>query len=123
MRVRAEAAGEPEAAAVAPERAPAGPAPAGPTPLPWPVGVALAVAAGLGLLLAFPPYDGWALAPLGVAALAAAVHRRRLLPAAGLGLLTGLVLFVPVLSWTNLHTGYLPWLLLSVAQAAYLGLL
>ncbi|NED58344.1 apolipoprotein N-acyltransferase, partial [Micromonospora aurantiaca] len=54
---------------------------------------------------------------------AAAVHRRRLRAGAGLGFLTGLALFAPLLEWTNLHTGYLPWALLSLLQAAYLALL
>ena len=47
-------------------------------PLPLRVAAPLAVAAGLALLLAFPPYGLWPLAPVGVALLAAAAHRRRL---------------------------------------------
>ncbi|MCG5470816.1 apolipoprotein N-acyltransferase [Micromonospora sp. LAH09] len=91
--------------------------------LPLRVAVPLAVAAGLALLVAFPPYGVWPLAPVGVALLAAAAHRRRLRAGAGLGLLTGVALFAPLLAWTNLHTGYLPWVLLSLLQAAYLALL
>ncbi|MET8307485.1 apolipoprotein N-acyltransferase [Micromonospora sp. NPDC005173] len=83
----------------------------------------MALAAGLALLVAFPPYGVWPLAPVGVALLAAAAHRRRLRAGAGLGFLTGLALFGPLLAWTNLHTGYLPWLLLSLLQAGYLALL
>ncbi|MER5454454.1 apolipoprotein N-acyltransferase [Micromonospora sp. NPDC002389] len=94
-----------------------------PQPLPLPVAVVMAVAAGLALLVAFPPYGWWPLAPVGVALLAAATHRRRLRAGAGLGFLTGLALFAPLLSWTNLHTGYLPWVLLSLLQAGYLALL
>jgi apolipoprotein N-acyltransferase len=85
--------------------------------------VAAAATAGLAMLLAFPPYDLWWLAPVAVALLAAAVHRHRLLPAAGLGALTGLVFFTPLLSWTNLEIGNAPWLLLSTVQALYLALL
>ncbi|MEU4475039.1 apolipoprotein N-acyltransferase [Micromonospora sp. NPDC023888] len=92
-------------------------------PLPLRVAVPLAVAAGLALLVAFPPYGVWPLAPVGVALLAAAAHRRRLRAGAGLGFLTGVTLFAPLLAWTNLHTGYLPWVLLSLLQAAYLALL
>ncbi|WP_433533510.1 apolipoprotein N-acyltransferase [Micromonospora sp. CA-263727] len=92
-------------------------------PIRLPVAVAMAVAAGLALLVAFPPYGWWPLAPVGVALLAAATHRRRLRAGAGLGFLTGLALFAPLLSWTNLHTGYLPWVLLSLLQAGYLALL
>jgi apolipoprotein N-acyltransferase len=87
------------------------------------IAVACAVLAGAALLAAFPPYGLWWLAPVGVALSAAAVHRRRVLAGAGLGLLTGLVLFIPLLAWTNLHTGYLPWLLLSVSQAVSVALL
>ncbi|MFF5173620.1 apolipoprotein N-acyltransferase [Micromonospora sp. NPDC000089] len=92
-------------------------------PLPLRVAAPLAVAAGVALLLAFPPYGLWPLAPVGVAALGAAVHRRRLRAGAGLGFLAGVALFAPLLEWTNLHTGYLPWVLLSLLQAGYLALL
>ncbi|MET7375665.1 apolipoprotein N-acyltransferase [Micromonospora arida] len=92
-------------------------------PLPLRVAVPLAVAAGLALLVAFPPYGMWPLAPVGVALLAAAAHRRRLRAGAGLGFLTGVAFFAPLLAWTNLHTGYLPWVLLSLLQAGYLALL
>ncbi|WP_406064831.1 apolipoprotein N-acyltransferase [Micromonospora sp. NBC_00860] len=92
-------------------------------PLPLRVAVPLAVTAGLALLVAFPPYGLWPLAPVGVALLAAAAHRRRLRAGAGLGFLTGVAFFAPLLAWTNLHTGYLPWVLLSLLQAGYLALL
>ncbi|MFF5055170.1 apolipoprotein N-acyltransferase [Micromonospora sp. NPDC000663] len=105
----------------APTSAP-GPAAAG-LPLPLRVAAPMAVAAGLALLVAFPPYGVWPLAPVGVALLAAAAHRRRLRAGAGLGFLTGVALFAPLLEWTNLHTGYLPWVLLSLLQAGYLALL
>jgi apolipoprotein N-acyltransferase len=92
-------------------------------PLRRPVAAALALLAGAALLLSFPPYGVWILAPVAVAMLAAAVHRRRLRAGAGLGFLTGLVLFVPLLDWTSLSAGWLPWALLSLAQAGYLALL
>ncbi|WBB77043.1 apolipoprotein N-acyltransferase [Micromonospora sp. WMMD1128] len=92
-------------------------------PLPLTLAAPAAVLAGLALLLAFPPYGVWPLAPVGVALLAAAAHRRRVRAGAGLGFLTGVVLFAPLLEWTNLHTGWLPWVLLSVSQACFLALL
>ncbi|MFY1702278.1 apolipoprotein N-acyltransferase [Micromonospora sp. WMMA1923] len=95
--------------------------PAGPVPVWW--AVPGAVLSGLALLVAFPPYGWWPLAPVGVALLAAVTHRRRLPAAAGLGFLTGVVFFAPLLAWTNLHTGYLPWVLLSVFQAGYVAVL
>jgi apolipoprotein N-acyltransferase len=108
----------------------AGPVTRPPAPTPWrplklPLPAAVLAAAGSGgaLLAAFPPYDWWWLAPVGVALLAVAVHRRRVRAGAGLGALAGLVFFVPLLSWTGLDVGSLPWLLLSALQAGYLALL
>ena len=94
-----------------------------PAPPRLPVALALAAAAGLALLLALPPFGLWWLAPAGVALLAAAVHRRRLRAGFGVGMVAGLVLFYPLLWWTTFAGGWLPWVLLSTAQAAYLGLL
>jgi apolipoprotein N-acyltransferase len=97
--------------------------PAGrPGPLRLPVAAALAVAAGAALLFALPPYDLWFLSPVGVALLAAAVHRRRLRAGYGLGFLTGVTLFFPLLSWTSFQAGWLPWAMLSIMQAVVLGL-
>jgi apolipoprotein N-acyltransferase len=95
---------------------------AGPAPLRRRFALPLALAAGIALLLALPPYDLWWLAPAGVALLAAATHRRRLRSGFGLGFLAGLVLFVPLLNWTSFAAGWLPWALLSLAEAVYLGL-
>ncbi|MDG4826125.1 apolipoprotein N-acyltransferase [Asanoa sp. WMMD1127] len=83
----------------------------------------MAVAAGVTQLLAFPRYDLWWLAPISVALLAAAVHRRRARAGAALGLVAGLVFFGPLLEWTNLHTGVLPWVLLFVAESLFVALL
>jgi apolipoprotein N-acyltransferase len=71
------------------------------------------------LLLAFPPYGLWWLAPIGVALLAIAVHRCR--PRIGAAL--GLVFFLPLLGWTARFVDVPPWLLLAGLEAAYLGLL
>jgi apolipoprotein N-acyltransferase len=85
--------------------------------------VAAATAAGLALLASFPPYGLWWLAPIGVALLSVAAAGRRVPVGLGLGALTGAVLFVPLLHWTNTQAGWLPWLLLSGLQAAYLAVL
>jgi apolipoprotein N-acyltransferase len=114
---------EPPARPTAGER-PAGAAQAAPArPLPLWVAVVAALAAGVAQLFASPPYGWWWLAPVGVALLAVAAHRRRLRGGAGVGALTGLVFFVPLLEWTNLHTGYAPWLLLAGAEAGFVALL
>ncbi|MFI5938441.1 apolipoprotein N-acyltransferase [Actinoplanes sp. NPDC051494] len=92
-------------------------------PLPLWLSVVFALTAGAALLLALPPYGLWWLAPAGIALLAAATHRRRLRAGFGVGFVAGVVLFVPLLDWTRIAAGWLPWLMLSLAQAGYLGLL
>src|SRR5690242_20199166 len=87
------------------------------------VATLLAAAAGTVMLVAFPPYGWWWAAPVAVAFAAASVHGRRLRAGFGLGTLTGALFFTPLLSWTNLHTGMVPWLLLSALQALFIGLL
>jgi apolipoprotein N-acyltransferase len=85
--------------------------------------VAAPVAAGLALLVSFPPYGLWWLAPVGVALLTLAAYTRRVPAGLGVGALAGAVFFTPLLHWTNTQAGWMPWLLLSGLQAAYLGLL
>ena len=82
----------------------------------------LAAAAGAALLLALPPFDLWPLAIVGVGLLAVATHRRRLRAGFGLGFLAGAVLFYPLLHWTSFAAGWLPWALLSTAEAVFFGL-
>ncbi|MET7425187.1 apolipoprotein N-acyltransferase [Dactylosporangium sp. NPDC005555] len=97
--------------------------PAVPGVLPLWAATLLAAAAGPVMLVAFPPYGWWWAAPVAVALAAASVHGRRLRAGFGLGTLTGALYFTPLLSWTNLHTGMVPWLLLSTLQALFIGLL
>ncbi|MCP2322363.1 apolipoprotein N-acyltransferase [Hamadaea flava] len=114
-------------AAVAPPDAPPTevaapePTPAG-KPVPYWAGLLLSVFAGAALLLSFPSYSLWWLAPFGVAASALAVHRRRPRTGALFGFITGVVFFAPLLSWTSTHVGPWPWLLLVGLQAAYFAL-
>ena len=98
--------------------------PAGrPLPLPLKIALPMAVLSGLAMLGAFPPYGQSWLAPVSVALLAAAAHRRRIRGGLAVGLIAGLVYFVPMLDWTHIVAGWLPWALLSVAQACYFALL
>jgi apolipoprotein N-acyltransferase len=83
----------------------------------------VALAAGLGLVLAFPPYDAWWLAPVAVAAFTAAVRDRSARFGALAGLTFGLGFFVPLLHWSGIYVGPLPWLLLALSQAAYIAAL
>jgi apolipoprotein N-acyltransferase len=82
----------------------------------------LAVAAGGALLLAFPGYGLWWCAPVGVALLAVAVHRRGFWAGTGLGLVAGVAFLVPLLSWTRIVGGAAPWLILSTFEAGFLAL-
>jgi apolipoprotein N-acyltransferase len=89
----------------------------------WPWRTLLAVTGGLVLVLAFPGFDLPALAVLGPAALALAVHGQRLRSGLWLGLAFGLAFFVPLLSWTGIYVGPLPWLALAVWEAVHLAVL
>jgi apolipoprotein N-acyltransferase len=83
----------------------------------------VAATGGLAMFLAFPGHDLIALAVLGPAALAVAVHGRGVRAGLWLGLVTGLTFFVPLLSWTGIYVGAFPWLALAVSQALYLAAL
>ena len=81
----------------------------------------LALAAGGVLCLAFPAYGVWLLAPLAVALLALATQGASWGAGFGLGVVAGLVFFVPSLSWSGIFVGTLPWLALAVLQALFVG--
>ena len=89
--------------------------------LPW--RTLLAAAGGLAMMLAFPGPALVPLAVLGPAALALAVHGRTARHGLWLGLVTGLAFFVPLLSWTGIYVGPLPWLALAVFEALHLAVL
>ncbi|WP_377642510.1 apolipoprotein N-acyltransferase [Oryzobacter terrae] len=94
-----------------------------PTLLRLPARLLAAVAGGLCLWLAFPDAGLWWLAPVGVALLGAA----SLTAGAGRGLLVGLVgglaFFVPVLSWSGIYVGKLPWFALATLEALYVAVM
>ncbi|MFD9075252.1 apolipoprotein N-acyltransferase [Streptomyces lasiicapitis] len=83
---------------------------------------AAAVLAGVLLYLSFAPRELWWLAPFACAVLGFVLHGRRPKSGFGLGLLMGLGYFVPLLSWTGVDVGPLPWLALAVAETLFLGL-
>jgi apolipoprotein N-acyltransferase len=89
----------------------------------WPWRTALAALGGLALVLSFPGYGLSGLAVLGPAALALAVRGQRARSGLWLGLVLGLVFMVPLLSWTGVYVGPLPWLALAVTEALYFALL
>ncbi|RZS80094.1 apolipoprotein N-acyltransferase [Motilibacter rhizosphaerae] len=83
----------------------------------------LAVLSGVAGMLAFPPYSLEALAPVSVALLALAVRGLGLRRAALVGLVGGAAFFGPLLHWTGIYVGPVPWLALAASQAAwYAGL-
>src|SRR4029453_19339675 len=84
--------------------------------------IPLPIAAGLLLFLGFPPYGVWLVTPLGVALLAVATYQRGFWAGAGLGLLTGLSLFIPLLSWAGGYVGP-GWLFSPVGESFYIALL
>ena len=100
---------------------PAGPAASAVRPLRVAAAAGLAAAGGLLLDLAFPGPGWWPLAPVGVAALVLAVRGRSAAAAAALGLLFGLCFFVPVLHWSGVYVGVLPWTALATLEALYLA--
>ena len=118
------------------ERVPAGPVPAAAVPaeprrghglpaepvlaLPW--ALLAAVAGGLALTAAFPPLGVWPLAPLGPALLVLALQGRSLRVSVLAGLLFGLALFVPLLSWL-INLAWYAWAALAIAEAVIFALL
>lgn len=83
----------------------------------------LAIVSGLALWLAFPSHDLWALAPVGVALLALATRGTSAWQGALLGLVSGLSCFLPLLSWSGIYVGALPWIALAVLESCYVALL
>ena len=81
-----------------------------------------AVAGGLILTAAFPPIGAWPLAPLGPALLVVALQGRSLRASYAAGLLFGLALFVPLLSWL-INLAWYAWAALAIAEAVIFALL
>lgn len=81
-----------------------------------------AAASGGLLCLAFPTYDLWFMAPIALAVLALALGGATPRAGFGLGLVAGLVFFVPTLHWSGIYVGNLPWLALATLQALFVAL-
>ena len=94
-----------------------------PPRVPYAVRALLAVVAGVLLWLAFPTHDLWWLAPVAVGLLGAVTidvgGRRGFV----LGLLAGWAFFVPVLSWSGIYVGKVPWFALATLEALYLAVM
>jgi apolipoprotein N-acyltransferase len=81
------------------------------------------VAGGLLGVAAFPRFGFWPAAFVSVAALSAAVDGRRARTGAWLGYVYGVAFMVPLLSWTGVYVGPVPWLILALAEAGFFAAL
>ncbi len=82
----------------------------------------ISVAGGLAVFASFPPLDVWPLAVLGPALLVLALAGRSLRASFLCGLVFGLALFVPLLSWL-VNEAWYAWFALSVALAVIFAVL
>jgi apolipoprotein N-acyltransferase len=82
----------------------------------------ISVAGGLALYSSFPPVGAWPLAVLGPALLVVALTGRSLRASFGCGLVFGLALFVPLLSWLVNEAWYV-WFALAGALAVIFAVL
>ena len=92
-----------------------------PTPLRYAARPAAAVAAGLCLWLAFPDAEPLVARPRGGRAPRRRHADRGCGSGFGLGLLAGWAFFVPVLSWSGVYVGALPWFALATLEALYVA--
>ncbi|MBE7700361.1 apolipoprotein N-acyltransferase [Oerskovia sp. Sa1BUA8] len=84
--------------------------------------ILLAVGGGFLTNTAFPDRGWWPMAFAGVAALFLALRRDGAWWNALVGLLWGLAFFLPHIQWAQIATDTVPWLALSVLEAAFLAL-
>ena len=78
---------------------------------------------GLLLWVSQPGFDVWPAAPAGVAFLALAARGAGARRGALTGFAGGVAYLAPVLSWSGIYVGALPWLALSVLESLYVALL
>jgi apolipoprotein N-acyltransferase len=82
----------------------------------------LSVAGGLAIFASFPPLDLWPLAALGPGLLVLALTGRSLRGSFGCGLVFGLALFVPLLSWL-INVAWYAWAALAGSEALIFAIL
>ncbi len=83
--------------------------------------ITLVVACGSGglLVLAFPPFGLWWLAPVAISLFFLCLRRCSVAMAALAGFGHGLAFFALLLHWTGAYVGAFPWLVLSSAESLY----
>jgi apolipoprotein N-acyltransferase len=84
---------------------------------------ACAIAAGVAVWASFPPLSAWPLAVLGVAGLSVAVRGSGYRVALGLGLLAGLGLWVPLMSFLRTSFGIEAWAAVAVIESLWFAAL
>jgi apolipoprotein N-acyltransferase len=82
-----------------------------------------AVGGGLVGVLAFPRFGVWPAAFISVAMLSVAVDGRSARTGAWIGYLYGAAFLLPLLQWTGIYVGPVPWLILALAFAAFFAVL
>jgi apolipoprotein N-acyltransferase len=82
-----------------------------------------AFVAGAITCLGFPEPGWWPCAVVGVALWLVALRGRSPRAGGALGLAYGLGLFLPLLHWSGIYVGAVPWLALAVLQSLYLAVL
>jgi apolipoprotein N-acyltransferase len=82
----------------------------------------LSVAGGAAVYASFPPVDAWPLAAVGPGMLVVALAGRSLRGSLACGLVFGLALFVPLLSWL-VNVAWYAWFALAVAEAVIFAVL
>lgn len=92
-----------------------------PPKLSYAVRLAGATISGVLLWLAFPTHNLWWLAPVAVALLGAVTIDMGARRGFVLGLVAGWAFFVPVLSWSGVYVGKVPWFALATLEALYFG--
>jgi len=83
--------------------------------------ISAAVVGGLLLCLSFPPFGWWYLGIVAFAPLAWVLTRNttKLVGGFGYGFLFGAAFYIPLLPWTGVMVGVLPWLALSLLEAVF----
>ena len=84
---------------------------------------ALAIASGLLLFTAFPPFTLWPAAFLGAALLFFLLADEKLSRRFLLALLAGGAFFAPLLHWSSIYVGALPWLILALGESLIFSLI
>ncbi|MBN2177048.1 MAG: apolipoprotein N-acyltransferase [Demequinaceae bacterium] len=82
----------------------------------------LAAATGWVMHLAFPSFGWWPAAAIGLALLWAVLEHTTVWSGFGLGFVAGLGFFLPLLRWTSVGVGPIPWVALAGLESLAVGL-